>query len=83
MPKTGFAPIDKTNTISNPSNGLAGKPPAVARPGYGVFTSSGKQHGSATSNGLRSNSNGPTIQNPGMAESLRAQIATPRNNQVN
>lgn len=53
-----------------------------------LVNSTGGKNGAATSNGIRSNSIGGVAgsvnQNyPGMAESLRSQIATPRNNQSN
>ena len=74
--KQSFDPIDK------PQNLGKGKPPT--HHGGSSYAGNNK-NGIATSNGVRSNSfsnaTGTVNQNyPGMAESLRAQIATPRNN---
>ena len=95
MPGKTFEPVAKPSMNS----GIVGKAPAVGRHAYGVFTSSssnaaapGVGKAGHTSNGIRNNTinatsganNSSSIQNnPGMAESLRAQIATPRNNSVN
>ena len=66
--------------FTSSSSNAAAAAPGVSKAGH-------------TSNGIRNNTinattsganNSSTIQNnPGMAESLRAQIATPRNNSVN
>ena len=90
MTKNYIESVEKTMPISGLNAGLVNKPPTLAKHVYGAFPSSqntGKQqNGNLISAGIRNNNtaNGQTVQNnPGMAESLRAQIATPRNNQVN
>ena len=87
-PAGGYDPVTKPTSMNS---GIVGKAPAVGRHAYGVFSPSSNAPGAKaghTSNGIRNNSSGAntsaSIQNnPGMAESLRAQIATPRNNQGN
>ena len=86
--KQSFDPIDRQGISSK------GKPPTHSNAVQGVMNASGGKHSVGTSNGIRSNSLGGAAGTaaqvgnlngsnyPGMAESLRAQIATPRNNSL-
>ena len=91
MTKNNFESVEKTMPTTGLNSCLVNKPPTLAKHVYGAYPSTqnnGKQqNGSQTTTGIRNSdtANGQQSMqnNTGMAESLRAQIATPRNNQVN